>query len=184
VTTDWRGWSDALTARVAGAVRTRRAALGLTAAELSDRTVVGKPLTRAVISDLETGRKKSLEIVELLTLAAALDIPPVLLLFPGYPDGEIEVLPGRMLDSEDAALWMAGEIGLPEEDDGGSRGVELVRAVGELRHRRLEERLEVLRQAEAGDAETAKVLKLHEREIFYLQQRIEGARADLWGGDA
>jgi len=79
---------------------------------------------------------------------------------------------------------MAGEIGLPEEDDGGSRGVELVRAVGELRHRRLEERLEVLRQAEAGDAETAKVLKLHEREIFYLQQRIEGARADLWGGDA
>lgn len=125
--TTWQEWSDTLTERVAGAVRSRRTVLGLTAAELAERTSVGKPLTRAVISDLETGRKKSLEVSELLTLAAALDIPPILLLFPGYPDGTVEVVPGAERKSIESAGWVSGQFPGPEAGAQANPGVLLVR---------------------------------------------------------
>ena len=125
--TQWRDWSTALTARVADAVKTRRTALGLSAAELAARTTIGKPLTRAVISDLETGRKKTLEVSELLTLAAALEIPPILLLFPSFPDGTVEVVPGVVVTTERAADWLGGRDGLPKTTS--NAGTALVRAV-------------------------------------------------------
>ncbi|QCH22631.1 hypothetical protein [Mycobacteroides salmoniphilum] len=46
-----------------------------------------------MISDLETGRKQTLDISELLSLAAAHCVPPASLLFPD--DASVEVLPGK-----------------------------------------------------------------------------------------
>lgn len=92
---------------IAATVKARRKELGITAAELADRTSVGKPLTRAVISDLETGRKKTLEISELVTLAAALEISPLTLLIPNVLE-DVEVLPDVTAAGIDAFGWWTG----------------------------------------------------------------------------
>lgn len=42
-------------------------------------------------------------------LAAALGVPPVALLFPNLPDGDVEVLPGQVMSSADAMRWFTGE---------------------------------------------------------------------------
>lgn len=102
---------------IAAVVKARRTALGLTAAGVAERTEVGKPLTRAVISDLETGRKKTLDVTELVTLAAALELPPTALLFPDI-SAEIEVLPGKPTDGLTALGWFVGaggKLGMVED---------------------------------------------------------------------
>ncbi len=48
-----------------------------------------------MLAKLDSGHRGSmLTVPELLAVAAAVNMPPALLLFPGYPDGEIEYLPG------------------------------------------------------------------------------------------
>ena len=39
-------------------------------------------ISRSAISELENGKRKSISIAEVFILAAALDVPPVLLVFP------------------------------------------------------------------------------------------------------
>lgn len=112
-----KSWADALVKRLADTMKSSRTASGLTAAELSKRTAVGKPLSRAVISDLETGRKKTLDITELLTIAAALGVPPASLLFPDVTE-IVEVLPGKPMVGIDAFGWFigaGGPVGLVHE---------------------------------------------------------------------
>ncbi len=78
------------------AVLWRRKALKLTALQLAERTkALGYPITRVAISKIEGNKRAGkLDLAELLTLAAALEIPPALLLFPDYPsDDRAEVLP-------------------------------------------------------------------------------------------
>lgn len=93
-------------------MKSLRLAYGRTAANVASRTRVGKPLTRAVISDLETGRKKTLDISELLTIAAALEVSPLSLLVPNVL-GEVEVLPGMSLRGIDALAWYLGVDDVP-----------------------------------------------------------------------
>ncbi|MEU9805585.1 helix-turn-helix domain-containing protein [Mycobacterium sp. NPDC050853] len=109
MTTDPKDWARELVARVAKTVKALRDEQGLTAAELSDRTAIGKPISRAVISDLETGRKQTLDISELLTLAAALGVPPASLLFPD--DASAEVLPGKSMPGLEGYGWFIGAKG-------------------------------------------------------------------------
>jgi len=129
---------------VAEAVKARRSASGLTAAQLSAKTGVGKPLSRAVVSDLETGRKQTLDISELLTLAAALNVPPLSLLFPNVLV-PVEVLPGVEMAGTDALGWFVGNgdarPGLPRRPLGMGDmamviAVRLVDVEKELRERR------------------------------------------------
>lgn len=80
---------------------------GRTAAAVASRTKIGKPLTRAVISDLETGRKKTLEVSELLTLAVALNVSPLSLLIPDVLD-DVEVLPGYTVPGTEVLSWLLG----------------------------------------------------------------------------
>lgn len=105
--TCWRRWSAEAVEGIAATVKARRRELGITAAELADRTSVGKPLTRAVISDLETGRKKTLEISELVTLAAALEMSPLALLIPNVLE-DVEVLPDVTAAGIDVFGWWTG----------------------------------------------------------------------------
>lgn len=188
VTTPWREWSEGLTARVAGAVKARRVALGLTAAEVAEKTAVGKPLTRAVISDLETGRKKTLEVSELLTLAAALDIPPILLLFPDYPNGEeyLRVLPGEPNHSLGAAEWFSGVAPGPGFGVSSNPGVALVKEAA--RQRRRQRHLSVViattPATNAPPTRTAVIANLR-ADIETGEQQIAIDKAKVWGaGDA
>lgn len=101
-------WADELHGRVATAIK--RARSGRSAQWLADETDgLGFPISRAAIANYESGRKKGLDLGELLVLAAALRVPPLVLLFPDLPDGSVEALPGLTVDSWEAAAWFSGE---------------------------------------------------------------------------
>jgi hypothetical protein len=59
-----------------------------------------------------------LNVSELLALSAALNIPPALLLFGGYPDREVEYLPGRVATSKAAVDWFCGAAFIPGAEGG------------------------------------------------------------------
>ncbi|MCP9271245.1 helix-turn-helix domain-containing protein [Mycolicibacterium arenosum] len=110
-------WADELHRRVAAAIKAARS--GRSAQWLADETErIGFPITRAQIANYESGRKKGLDLTELLMLAAALRVPPVVLLFPDLPDGPVEALPGITVDSWDAAAWFSGEARAPDAGAG------------------------------------------------------------------
>lgn len=70
---------------------------------------LGMPsLSRVVITKLENGRREAVSTAELQVLAAALGVPPMLLLFPlGYAPA-VEVLPGLHADPWAAIAWFSG----------------------------------------------------------------------------
>lgn len=110
-----QSWAEQIVARVAGEVRRLRGKdhSALSAAKLADRTFdIGFGISRSVVADLETGRKKSIDVPELLVLAAALGVSPAQLVFPDLPRGKVEVLPGLDQESHDALRWFSGEAGL------------------------------------------------------------------------
>lgn len=115
-----QSWAENLVARVAGEVRRLRGKehAALSAAKLADRTYdIGYGISRSVVADLENGRKKSLDVPELLVLAAALGVSPVQLVYPDLPKGNVEVLPGLDQESHDALRWFSGEAGLMKPTD-------------------------------------------------------------------
>ncbi|RRQ25345.1 XRE family transcriptional regulator [Rhodococcus sp. Eu-32] len=108
-------WAESLVSRIMGEVRRLRGRdhSALSAAKLADRTAdIGYPISRNVLAELESGRKKSLDVAELLVLAAALGVSPAQLVYPDLPKGEIEVLPGLPQESHGALQWFSGEAGL------------------------------------------------------------------------
>lgn len=108
-------WAEAFHARIARAIKSAR---GTRSAQwLADSTAaLGYPVSRAQIANYESGRKKGLDIAELVAIAAALEVPPVALLYPDLPDGEVEALPGEVLTSDSAVRWFSGESDWGEAD--------------------------------------------------------------------
>src|ERR1700738_5217311 len=102
-------WSDEVTARIAGEIRRLRG--DRSGQWLSDRTAdLGYRVSRSTISEIETGRRKSITVTDLILLAWALRVPPVQLLYPNLPDGKVEIVPGEKVPSIVAAQWFSGEI--------------------------------------------------------------------------
>lgn len=76
---------------------------------LETRTAeLGHKVARSGLSQLENGNRKSISVAEWLVLAAALNTAPILLLFPAYPDGIVEYLPGLEDRAIRAASWVEG----------------------------------------------------------------------------
>lgn len=102
---------------VARAVRYyRHDRLHITAQQLADRTAeLGSGLSRQAISKIETGTR-GVAVDELFTLAKALGVPPVQLLFPVEAGGDVEVIPGRAVDAWSALHWFTGEAPMPGDD--------------------------------------------------------------------
>ena len=48
-------------------------------------------------------------VTDLVAIAAALEVPPITLLYPHLPDGAVEVLPGVESSSITATQWFSGE---------------------------------------------------------------------------
>ena len=115
-------WAEGLVRRVGLAIKKARG--NKSARWLSDETAaLGYRVSPTVIAKLDSGHRGSvLSVAELLVLAAALDIPPGLLLFPGYPYDVVEYLPGRAADAHSALDWLSGYGVLPAEaGPGGER---------------------------------------------------------------
>lgn len=103
-------WSPAFTARVAEQMRTARRAAGLTAAGASDACArLGLPVPKTTITNLETGRRTSIDLAEFLVLAEVYGVPPITLLFPLGAEATVAVLPGREVPTWDAVAWFTGE---------------------------------------------------------------------------
>jgi len=102
-----RSWAEDTTERIAAAVKALR---GKRSAQwLADRTEeLGHPISRTAISNLEVGRKRAVDVPELVVLAKALGVPPLLLLYPEMSAGKVDVLPGHQTSSWAAAQWFAG----------------------------------------------------------------------------
>jgi transcriptional regulator with XRE-family HTH domain len=103
-------WPERLAATIAGEVRRYRLNLKMSAQQLADRCAeLGMEIPRAVISNLENGRRTSVTVAEVLVLAAALDVPPAALVFPvGYAE-RTEALPGAKVPPFEAVTWLGGE---------------------------------------------------------------------------
>jgi transcriptional regulator with XRE-family HTH domain len=182
-----RGWELTLSGRFGEAVATRRKVLGLSAIQLWERTVeLGYPVTRISISKIENNaRVGKLDVAEVLILAVALDIPPALLLFPDYPHGQVELLPGAVTESEQAVRWLAGEEPAPRPEGGRyptNPGVELVRQAHnrtELAQRSIETFFSV-RDAASEEA-ASELLQAFMDKKDAAERHIEGLSAELWG---
>jgi len=107
--TQQQEWGAALHQRIAGAIRTARQGR-MSAQQLADETErLGYPISRSQIANYESGRKQGLDVAELLVLAAALEVPPVTLLFGGPPDEEVEMLPDWTGPAFFGIAWFSGD---------------------------------------------------------------------------
>jgi len=106
-------WSVLLTRRIASQVRYWREQRGLTAQQLADRVdQLGYRMPRSILANLENNRRENITVAELLILAAALDVPPVLLIAPVGRESTLEVLPRTPATPWRARGWIHGAIEL------------------------------------------------------------------------
>lgn len=103
-------WAEELVSNIAAEVKRIRKRDKISIRALAERTEkLGHPIGESVLSNFEYGRRGAkLDVAELLVLAAALEVPPTLLLFPPYPYGHVQPLPDVTTTAYDAAEWVAG----------------------------------------------------------------------------
>jgi hypothetical protein len=193
--TDGQQWAEDLVRRVGRAIKAARG--GKSAAWLSERTAqLGYRVSPTVIAKLDSGHRGSvLSVAELWVLAAALRIPPALLLFPTFPDGLVEVLPGVSVSVLNARESLCGDAPIAEkiEADGISgqiprpnRGVGLVGTVAA--RARLEGELGNFRRLELGEETPPdsldgirRTIESYEQQLVRMEAEITDAKAALWG---
>jgi transcriptional regulator with XRE-family HTH domain len=105
---------------VGNRVAAYREARGMSRRELAIRVaeLVGDPafLTAPVLGNIETGRpgddgvrRRMVSVDELMVLASALAVPPLVLLCPVGEGHDVEALPGQRFDAWDVAKWFVGK---------------------------------------------------------------------------
>lgn len=108
-------WPARLTAAIAQRIRRHRLALDWSAQQLADRCAeLGMDIPRTAIADFENGRRERISVAEVLVIAAALGLAPVLLLAGVGTEDSAEILPGQDEQPFRAAQWIAGEGPLPQ----------------------------------------------------------------------
>lgn len=112
VDVDAKAWQLAIATRVGKVLYDYRRRYNLTAEAMGERTAaLGYPISRIAISKIENNnRSGKLDVAELIVLAAAMNMPPLALLYPALPDGEVDLLPQQPARSIVAARWFSGEI--------------------------------------------------------------------------
>ncbi|MDR1633994.1 MAG: helix-turn-helix domain-containing protein [Bifidobacteriaceae bacterium] len=108
-------WHQRLSAQVGRSIAAARTAKGLSAQALSDRLGdLGHELGRATISQLEHGQR-DVKLADVLAIAAALDVPPVTLVFDPEAQATVEAVPERRVATRQAVAWWRGSAALPSE---------------------------------------------------------------------
>jgi transcriptional regulator with XRE-family HTH domain len=114
-------WPPQLTARVAAEIRRYRKERALTVQDLATACeALGLVVPKTTITNLETGRRASVDLAEFLVLAKVLDVPPILLLFPLDTTATVESLPHQVTSTWDAAAWFTGETPVETQAPSGS----------------------------------------------------------------
>ena len=100
-------WGAELTKRIGDEIRRLRG--DRSGQWLSDRTEqLGQRVSRSTISEIETGRRKSITVSDLILLAAALDTTPVALVYPGPYRDLVRFTPNQEVPQIWAAQWFSG----------------------------------------------------------------------------
>jgi len=143
-----------VTRTVAREVRRHRDRRKMSAQQLADRTAeLGMPIPRAVLANLESGRRDVVTVAEVLVLAAALGVTPTELFCPVGFDEEIELLPGRAADPLSGSQWINGQLAL--DLNGPELGFQLPPAGEESNAQLAEQHADLLEQVRAREAEVA-----------------------------
>lgn len=98
---------------VAGEVRRyrERQQPRMSAQQLSDRTgELSMLIPRSVLANLESGRRETVSVAEVVVLAAALNVSPIELMCPAGSGQHAEILPGRLLDWPETMRWITGKL--------------------------------------------------------------------------
>lgn len=175
----------------AGEVRRYRAMRGMSAQQLADRcTELGVPIKRSVLANFESGRRPIVSVPELMVFAEALGVPPIRLLFPlGYQD-EVEVLPGKSLDTWEALKSFVEE-GPSDADDAPEPVVLLFRQHDELMDRWQREArayvdaLAAIVYAAVDDGQDEvrnQIADMHDRRLNDISQTLRDLRASMRRG--
>lgn len=148
-----RAWANILSRHFGEAVHFHRNRLQLSAVQLSNRTKeIGYPITRGTIAKIEGNhRNGKMDVAEVLTLAAALEISPVDLIFPRYPSFGTQATPRFLTTAAEAQAWMSAS---PEYQPFGkahSPRAEISQALRIRTDRLLEEIARVERKLQFGD---------------------------------
>lgn len=163
-----REWASARAGDFGRAVKHWRDKQGLSASALAQRTdEVGYPITRGAIAKIEGNhRGGKIDVAEVVTLAAALGVPPIELLYPGLPDSEVEGLPRQRVSSWEAAQWFSGE-------KSAESLVGLTRKRDEIRRKlRLNETAIRRQMAPEKIEELTEWVVLYEEQIVEIEQQI------------
>jgi transcriptional regulator with XRE-family HTH domain len=104
-------WSGRVTQDIGKQLKHWRRELDMTAQELSDATeVLGQRVPRSVITNIENDRRDYVSVAELLLLAGALSVPPILLIAPIGREHEVEPLPDVSLSPWRTRGWFMGAL--------------------------------------------------------------------------
>jgi transcriptional regulator with XRE-family HTH domain len=99
-------WETRLHGTIVSRTRVLRHRRNMSAQRLAERTAeLGMAIPRAVLANLESGRKTNVTVAELLILARALGVGPADLLIPAGRDGQLEIAPGEFRSPQDVAWW-------------------------------------------------------------------------------
>jgi transcriptional regulator with XRE-family HTH domain len=151
---------------------------------------LGLPLGRPAISKLENGLRQTITVDEVLVLARALGVAPLLLLFPIGAEESIEVLPGEVMRPFRAALWFTGEQPWPDDSDAEAKAWwegsfpaiafrDHVRLADGYRHALRMAQLFRQTAYEGSAADRDKNLQAaytHEREVASIERQLRGIR--------
>jgi transcriptional regulator with XRE-family HTH domain len=106
------------TALIMGVVKRLRVGKGWSAQRLAEEmTAAGVPWNTDIVVNLEHGRRKSLRVHELVTLAYVLDMPALPLLLPPGPGGRTPVTPNMTMSVYDAYRWATGHLPPRQESE-------------------------------------------------------------------
>lgn len=81
----------------------------MSAQKLSDRCgELGVPIERSVLAGLENRKRAKISLAEVLVLGMALNVAPILLIFPVGDVESVEVLPDKFGSPFDGVRWFSG----------------------------------------------------------------------------
>ncbi|MFC8039622.1 helix-turn-helix domain-containing protein [Paenarthrobacter sp. NPDC057355] len=100
-----RRWAASVAGRVGSNIQRARKDLGMSAQHLSDGCeAAGYPIPRSTIANLESGRKETVSLQELMVIAQVLGVPPITLIYSPFQVADmVELVPGVERLSVDAA---------------------------------------------------------------------------------
>lgn len=117
--TEWDSWEKTAVRQLGAALRAARDMAGISQRQLAENAGID----RGQIANLEGGKDGAPRVSELprlgviVRLATALNVPPVSLIYPNPPAGEVEPWPGHKTRAILAAQWFSGELTASQASD-------------------------------------------------------------------